>query len=129
MTQEVSDDESHLEALEAKCRRALMALPDPVFEASKAFLKQYINEHPLAGDPAIILGEKPMAQETVFEVCIIERPTVKDAEEGKSARIVLPPTAVVAKGTQDAPLVAALNAKIEIDPSRMEVLVRPFLGR
>ena len=70
-----------------------------------------------------------MSQETVFEVCIIERPTVKDAEEGKSAKIVLAPTAVIAKSTQDAPLVAALNAKIEIDPSRMEVLVRPFLDR
>lgn len=63
----------------------------------------------------------------LFEVAILERPTSKDAENGKAERLVLPPTAVVANDEQSAGVIAVMeNTGLELDQSRMEVLVRPF---
>jgi hypothetical protein len=63
----------------------------------------------------------------LFEVAIIERPTKKDAEDGKTERLAFGPTAVVAADSQSAAIAAVLDAKtIDVDRQRMEVLVRPF---
>ena len=76
------------------------------------------------------LGRKPPERKTnmpLFEVAILEKPTQKEAEEGKSERLVLAPKAVVANDPQSAAITAVLDGeKIEVDRSRMEVLVRPF---
>ena len=63
----------------------------------------------------------------LFEVAILERPTKKEAEEGKVERLAFGPTAVVAADSQSAAIAAVLDAEhIEVDRQRMEVLVRPF---
>lgn len=63
----------------------------------------------------------------LFEVAILEKPTQKEAEEGKSERLVLGPVAVVANDPQSAAISAVLDGdKPDVDRSRMEVLVRPF---
>lgn len=63
----------------------------------------------------------------LFEVAVLEKPTKKEAEEGKSERLVLGPVAVVARDSQSAAISAVLDAKaVDLDRSRMEVLVRPF---
>lgn len=63
----------------------------------------------------------------LFEVAIIERPTKKDAEDGKVERLVMGPRAVIASDSQSAAIAAVLDGdKFEIDRTRMQVLVRPF---
>lgn len=66
----------------------------------------------------------------LFEVAILETPTKKELEEGKTERLVFGPRAVVANDGQSAAIAAVLDGnngdKIEIDRSRMKVLVRPF---
>jgi len=66
----------------------------------------------------------------LFEVAIIETPTKKEAEEGKTERLVFGPKAVIANDPQSAGIAAVLDGnngeKIEVDRSRMKVLVRPF---
>lgn len=63
----------------------------------------------------------------LFEVAILEEPTKKEAEEGRSERLVLGPKAVVAKDAQSAAINAVLDGdKPELDRARMKVLVRPF---
>ena len=66
----------------------------------------------------------------LFEVAIIETPTKKEAEEGKTERLVFGPRAVIANDPQSAGIAAVLDGnngeKIEVDRSRMKVLVRPF---
>lgn len=64
----------------------------------------------------------------LFEVAIIEKPTKKDAEEGKGERLVFGPKAVVANDAQSAAIAAVLEGeKPDVDRQRMEVLVRPFV--
>jgi hypothetical protein len=66
----------------------------------------------------------------LFEVAILEKPTKKEAEEGKGEVLVFGPTAVVANDAQSAvaaPFVDAANPVI-VDHYRMVVLVRNFLG-
>ncbi len=64
---------------------------------------------------------------SLYEVAILERPTKKEAEEGKQERLVFGPKAVVANDPQSAAIAAVLDGeKPELDRSRMEVLVRPF---
>lgn len=64
----------------------------------------------------------------LFEVAILEKPTHKDEEEGKSERLVLGPIAVVAPTPQAAAIAAVLDSPPQgLDRSRMEVLVRPFV--
>ena len=66
----------------------------------------------------------------LFEVAILEKPTKKEQEDGKSERLVFGPRAVVANDSQSAAIAAVLDgdngSKIEVDRSRMTVLVRPF---
>jgi hypothetical protein len=64
----------------------------------------------------------------LFEVAIIEKPTKKDAEEGKGERLVFGPKAVVARDIQSAGIAAVMSgdAPKDVDMARAEVLVRPF---
>lgn len=63
----------------------------------------------------------------LFEVAILEKPTKKEMEEGKSERLVFGPKAVVAKDEQTAAISAVLDGEVgDVDRSRLEVLVRPF---
>lgn len=64
----------------------------------------------------------------LFEVALIEKPTKKEMEEGKTERLILPPTAVIANDDKSAGVQAVMQNKdkIEGDLSRVEVLVRPF---
>jgi hypothetical protein len=67
----------------------------------------------------------------LFEVAILETPTKKEQEDGKTERLVFGPKAVVANDGQSAAIAAVLDGdgsgtKIEVDRSRMKVLVRPF---
>ena len=67
----------------------------------------------------------------LFEVAILEKPTKKEIEEeGKTERLVFGPKAVVANDAQSAAISAVLDGnngeKLEVDRSRMTVLVRPF---
>jgi hypothetical protein len=64
----------------------------------------------------------------LFEVAILEKPTKKEIEdEGKTERLAFGPKAVVANDPQSAAIAAVLdNGNIEVDRSRMTVLVRPF---
>lgn len=66
----------------------------------------------------------------LFEVVILEKPTKKAAEEGAVETLVFGPAPVIAKDTQSAAINAVLsgaNDKVKsADPSRLEVLVRPF---
>lgn len=65
----------------------------------------------------------------LFEVAILEKPTVKEMEDGKAERLVFGPKAVIAKDLQGAAVSAVLDteAKIEVNRDRMEILVRPFV--
>ncbi len=67
----------------------------------------------------------------LFEVAILEKPTKKEIEEqGKTERLVFGPKAVVANDSESAAISAVLDGdngeKLEVDRSRMTVLVRPF---
>lgn len=67
----------------------------------------------------------------LFEVAILEKPTKKEIDEGgKTERLVFGPKAVVANDSQSAAIAAVLDGnngeKIDVDRSRMTVLVRPF---
>jgi hypothetical protein len=62
----------------------------------------------------------------LFEVAIIEQPTEKQKEDGQCERLVFGPKPVVAKDRDAAIATVMQGEKIEADPGRMEVLVRPF---
>lgn len=63
----------------------------------------------------------------LFEVAILEKPTKKEAEDGKVEKLVFGPRAVIAADQQSAAIAAVLDGdKVEVDRTRMEVLVRPF---
>lgn len=65
----------------------------------------------------------------LFEVAILERPTKKEVEEtGSEEKLVFGPKAVVANDAQSAGIRAVMGntETIEVDQSRMVVLVRPF---
>jgi hypothetical protein len=63
----------------------------------------------------------------LFEVVILEKPTKKDAEEGKGERLAFGPKAIVARDSQSAAIAAVLDEpNISVDRQRMEVIVRPF---
>lgn len=68
----------------------------------------------------------------LFEVAILESPTKNEREDGMSERLVFGPAAVVAKDEQAAAISAVLDRQdadhaIDIDRSRMTILVRPFV--
>lgn len=65
----------------------------------------------------------------LYEVAILEKPTTKDAEDGKVERLILGPKPFVASDTQGAAISAmieVITATPDIDRSRMQVLCRPF---
>lgn len=64
----------------------------------------------------------------MFEVAILEKPTKRETEDGKSERLVFGPKAIVAGDEQSAGIAAVLDSKeqISVDKSKMVVLVRPF---
>jgi hypothetical protein len=66
----------------------------------------------------------------LFEVAIIEKPTKKEAEQGRTERLVFGPKAVVAKDPQSAGIVAVMGDddinRPDTNFDRCEVLVRPF---
>lgn len=65
----------------------------------------------------------------LYEVALIERPTKKEQEDGKSEKLILPPTPVLAKDDRSAGFQAVIEHKdkIAVDLQRVEVLVRPFV--
>ena len=63
----------------------------------------------------------------LFEVAILEMPTKNEREDGKAEKLVMSPRAVVAADAQSAAIAAVLdNGSLEVDRTRMQVLVRPF---
>lgn len=64
----------------------------------------------------------------LFEVAIVEKPTKKDAEDGKCERLVFGPKAVIAKDAMSAAIGAVLDGAQDgkFDRDRIEVLTRPF---
>lgn len=66
----------------------------------------------------------------LYEVAILERPTVKQSEEGHLEKLVYGPKAMVGRDSQDAAMTAMLELVKEqspqIDRSRLQVLARPF---
>jgi len=65
----------------------------------------------------------------IYWVAIEELPTKKDADENNALpKLILPPTAVIARDDKDAALKVALeNDSIkDADRNRLNVIVRPF---
>lgn len=65
----------------------------------------------------------------IYLVAVLEIPTKKESEEsGTLPKLVLEPTAVVARDDKDAALKVAMgNTKLQgLDKDRLEVVVRPF---
>lgn len=64
----------------------------------------------------------------LYEVALIEIPTKKEQEDGKSEKLILPPTPVIAGDDKAAAVqaVAQNKDKVPSDLSRVQVLVRPF---
>ena len=66
----------------------------------------------------------------LFEVAIIENPTVKAEEGGATEKLIFGPESVLAKDGQTAAVAAVLKTNGKVDPNtnfdRCEVLVRPF---
>jgi hypothetical protein len=67
----------------------------------------------------------------LYEVALIQQPTEKEQEDGAQEKLILAPTAVIAKDEQSAGVAAVLDHKGEItcDINRVQVLVRPFGAR
>jgi hypothetical protein len=68
----------------------------------------------------------------LYEVAILEQPTKNEREDGASEKLIFGPVAVVAKDEQGAAISAVLDRQheddaIEVDRSRMTILVRPFV--
>lgn len=65
----------------------------------------------------------------LYEVAIIEKPTKKAAEEGKSERLVFGPKPIVAGSEQAAGLLAGKDANLEgANLDQLEVYIRPFVA-
>lgn len=70
-----------------------------------------------------------IASSNLYEVAVIELPTQKDEKENSALpRLIIPPTAVIARNDRDAAIKVALNNPVisDADPNRLEILVRPF---
>jgi len=63
----------------------------------------------------------------LYTVAILEKPKKKDASNGELETLKLGPVSVIASDEQAAAISAVMDAKdLDIDRTRMEVLVRPF---
>jgi len=66
----------------------------------------------------------------LYEVTVLERPTEKQVEEeGAEERLVMKPECVIAHDAQSAAVRAVMDADLDVDKARMEVLVRPFASK
>lgn len=63
----------------------------------------------------------------LYEVAILECPTANAASDGVSEKLVFGPTAVVARDRETAIAAVLSGAKLDADPNRLVVLVRPFV--
>jgi len=63
----------------------------------------------------------------LFEVAVIEVPSVHEQEAGIQEKLVLGPVAVVAKDKDGAIAAALLNKQVQWEPAKAQVLVRPFV--
>jgi len=66
----------------------------------------------------------------IYEVAAIERPTVAALEQGKVARLILAPTAVIANGRSSAIVAASrlIDPATTFDDQRTDWIVRRFVG-
>lgn len=66
----------------------------------------------------------------IYEVAAIERPTHEAALAGAVARLILPPTAIIANGRSSALIEAATKVPTgtEFEPQRTDWIVRRFRG-
>lgn len=64
----------------------------------------------------------------LFEVAILQKPTKKEAEDGKAETIIFGPKPVIARDDQSAGFAALRDEDVprDLDINRAEVLVRPF---
>ena len=68
----------------------------------------------------------------IYWVAAIEKPKTKKDKDGKETddkkeRLLLSPTAILAKSEQSAAfMVARMKELADADPERVEILVRPF---
>lgn len=64
----------------------------------------------------------------LYLVALIQKPTKKEAEDGKGETLILAPTPVIANDDKAAAIKAVKEQgdKITTDLSSVEVLVRPF---
>ena len=60
------------------------------------------------------------------EVAVVEKPTKKEAEDGKSERLVLAPVALCAPSLDVAKVLAMRKVTEDVAPERLEVYARPF---
>jgi len=74
----------------------------------------------------VINQQKEGIKMPLFEVAVIEEPTVKEQEGGAEEQLILKPTAVMAKDDAGAKAAAGqlVDGKIT---TRMRILVRPFV--
>lgn len=65
----------------------------------------------------------------LYDVAILSKPTKKEAEDGATERLVFGPKSVVARDAQSAAIAAVTSGEkpADLDMSRAEVLVRPFV--
>ena len=65
----------------------------------------------------------------LFEVAILTKPTKKEAEDGATEQLAFGPKAVCARNDQSAAIAAVTGEGLpkDLDISRCEVLVRPFV--
>ena len=69
----------------------------------------------------------------IYEVAAIERPTAVAAEAGAVARLILPPTSVIANGRSAAisaatRILLSRTTPVEFDDQRVTWMVRRFKG-
>ncbi len=63
----------------------------------------------------------------LFEVVILEKPTINEQNDGKLPRIVVGPKLLIAKDASHAAVLVGLDKDLpEFDRSRMDIIVRPF---
>lgn len=63
----------------------------------------------------------------LFEVVIVEKPTVNQMNAGELEKVIIGPKLIVAKDAQQAGMKVALDESLpKIDRDRMEILVRSF---
>ena len=64
----------------------------------------------------------------LYEVAVIQKPTKKEVEEEAALeKLICGPIAICAASEQAAAIMATRDAKLDnVDPNRLEVLVRPF---